>query len=231
MQHQRKIGKGAHLLQHLQMDVRPALVIAVGIADADGQGIRLAQLQKPAHLLGAGDVFVLQCHLVFQPEQLAHLRLHRHRSLPGHGQHLIGEGDVLLHRQAGAVDHQAGEAQLQCLGTEGHTVAVVQMDGHRHIHLPGAPLGGMHEPVVAGVGPGARVMGQDHGAAQLLSRLAAGPDDIIVAALGVDGGNGIALPGGFAQLVQIVGQHGLLSPFQMTRRHGGRCPIAWAGPP
>ena len=105
------------------------------------------------------------------------------------------------------VDHDAGEAQFQRLHADVKVGAVVQMDGHRHIHLVCAPLGDLHKEVVARVGTGGDVVGQDHGAAHLLGRLAAGADDVVVAALGVDGRNGVAFPGRLFHGIQIGGQH------------------------
>ena len=109
----------------------------------------------------------------------------------------------------GTVDHHAGKAQPQRFHADGEAVAVVQMDGHRNVHLIGAPFGHLHKEVVAGVGAGGDVMGQDNGAAQVLGSLAAGPDDIVVAALGVDGRDGKPFPGGPPQQVEIVGKHGV----------------------
>ena len=177
----------------------------MGVADADGQGIGLAEGEELPYLLGIGNVLVFQHNaFVVQPLQFADFRFYRHIEYPGDLYNGLGQSSVVPNGHFGAVDHYGGEAQLQRLHADAEAVAVIQVDGDRDGNLVGTPLGNLYKPVVAGVCAGGDVMGQNDGGFQLLRRFADSHDNVVVSTLGVDGGNCVAIFGSLAQLFQIV---------------------------
>ena len=197
----------AHLAQHVQLDVRLAFVVAMGVSDADCKRVRRAQIQELADLLGVGHVLVLHHNAVVQALQLADLGFDGDVEIFCHVDDALRQRCVFLDGARGAVDHHGREAQTQRLHADGEAVAVVQMDGHRHGHLAGAPLRDVDEPVVAGKRARGDVVRKDDGGSQFFCRLADAHDDVIVSALRVDGRDGVPLPRGFPELFQIVRQH------------------------
>ena len=120
-----------------------------------------------------------------------------------HLHHALGELCVFRNRFGGAINHHRGEAQAQRLHADVKTVAVIQMDGNGHVYLACAPFADLHKPVVAAVCAGRHIVSQNNRRTHGLGCLADGHDDIVIAALRVDGRNGVAAMARTLELFKI----------------------------
>ena len=104
------------------------LVGAVGGADGDGEGVNTSALDKVLDLLGASVVVDLGLDVVLDTGENAELTLDGDVAGVGVLDDLLGEGDVLLVGEGGAVDHDVGEAGLDARDNELEAVTVVKVE-------------------------------------------------------------------------------------------------------
>ena len=85
--------------------LRLELVCAMGCSDGDGEGVATAAGSEFDDLLGTGVMGFLCGNLILYTGEDTQLGLDCDVVLVGVVDHLLGEGDVLLERKSGSIDH------------------------------------------------------------------------------------------------------------------------------
>ena len=192
VKHKRDIGKLPDLLKDIQVNIRLPMVISMGISNSDGKGIRLTEKQKGFHHSRIRYIFVLLDNPILKSLKLTDFCLNRKSEAPRDLDHLPGHSRILLCLKLRSVNHYAGKSQANRLHTNGEVRSMIQVNRHRNIYLLRAPAGDIREKIIAGESSGGDIVCQYHRASHLLSRLAAGPDDVVISTLGIDRRNSIA---------------------------------------
>ena len=136
-------------------------------------------------------------------EELAEFGLDRHAHGAGHFEHFLRQRDVLLQRQLRAVAHDRGETGTQRLHAIGERLAVVEVQGDGDVgrELVDQVLDAVGDVAQAGIPAIVHVALHHHGGLALGGRFQDGAGDVVIAAVGIHGGNGVtALVGGLDDL-------------------------------
>ena len=144
-----RIGmKGAmNFLQHVVAELRQLGIEAVGIADADGQGVDARGVHAEAVLQGAD--FGGGLGSVLSAADPADFRLHGGAVFRGEGHDPGGGFHVFIDGTVACVPHDGGEAEAKGLAQAVQRFAVVQMNRDGNGGLPG---GGHHHGTDQGQG-------------------------------------------------------------------------------
>jgi hypothetical protein len=108
--------------------------------DGDSEGIATGAGSEVDHFFRTGVVGFLSGNLIFHTGENAEFGLYGHIILVSVINHLLGEGDVLLVREGGGVDHHGAEAHVNAALAQLEAVAVVQVEDNLRI-LPTQFLG------------------------------------------------------------------------------------------
>ena len=186
----------AHLFQNVeaQLGLGTGLELkgAVAGADGDGQAVHAGGPDELLHLVGVGvgGIGSGDVHVVLDAGQTAQLTLDDDTVLVGVLHDLAGQGDVVLERMLGAVDHHGGEASVDAGLADVKVLAVVQVQGDGQARVLHGGLHQLHQVAVLGVfsGPGGHL--EDDGRVGLLGSLGDTLDDLHV--VHVEGTDGVA---------------------------------------
>ena len=104
------------------------LVSAVAGTDGDGEAVATAAGAEIDYFLGLGVVAYLGCYLVLYAGENTEFGFYGNVVSVSVFYDLLGEGDVLLVRQCGAVNHDTGETKVAATLAEFKTVTVVKVE-------------------------------------------------------------------------------------------------------
>ena len=180
----------------------------MSVTDPDSQQVRLAGGNKFLHVFDIRKVLVFRyCSVAVQTLQFTDFGFDRNTRGMGTADNFVGLANIFIKAVRGAVQHDRRKAAVDRLDAVLESVTMVQMDRDRNAGLFAQGLTDIGEPLHSVIMHISHIHSQHHRRAGLFSRFYAGPDNIVIAALGVDRGDGITFFLGFKRQFFTGYQH------------------------